>query len=218
MNTMKKVLLVAATAWVIVGCGDEGADLLGGRNPGAPNEQDGPTGAPDAGSQMCETRGRAYIGFGNTSLTASRIDGAIGADRARVKPISALRGEYPRVSGKAPPSLDSVASSFGTEPARWFQKPIMSAVAVVSVFRLGFETCLAYTQTGSEYAALPTAGSAPTVCAALERKLWSRTPSPAEINECTQVAIVDSAAEPDPRRRWAYTCASVLSAAGFMTY
>ena len=35
-----------------------------------------------------------------------------------------------------------------------------------------------------------------------------------ELDACTQVALTDSAAESAPRRRWAYTCASLLSSAG----
>jgi len=30
--------------------------------------------------------------------------------------------------------------------------------------------------------------------------------------------MVDSSIETDPRRRWAYSCAAVLSSAGFLTY
>jgi hypothetical protein len=56
--------------------------------------------------------------------------------------------------------------------------------------------------------------------------MWSRTPTPAEIDACVKVAVTDSVTETPatgarqttPVRRWAYACASVLTSAGFLTY
>ena len=86
------------------------------------------------------------------------------------------------------------------------------------MFRVSFEGCLGFTASAPEYAATPDDGSANKVCASLARKFWSREPSEAETKACAQVALVDSASESDPRRRWAYTCASLLTAAGFLSY
>jgi hypothetical protein len=52
----------------------------------------------------------------------------------------------------------------------------------------------------------------------MARKFWSRAPSDDEVKACTDVALTDTASEPDAKRRWAYTCASLLSASGFLTY
>jgi hypothetical protein len=136
----------------------------------------------------------------------------------RVKPVSALRGEYPRVLGQTPTSFDALATAYGGETERWFREPIMSAVAIASGVGTAFEACLAYTASPPEFATAPTAETAASTCALLERKLWSRTPSQAETDACRDVAIVDSAPETEPRRRWAYACAAVVSAAGFATY
>ena len=46
----------------------------------------------------------------------------------------------------------------------------------------------------------------------------SSSSSQAEVDACVKVAMVDTTKETDPKRRWAYTCASVLTSAGFMTY
>jgi hypothetical protein len=67
-------------------------------------------------------------------------------------------------------------------------------------------------------ASMPTEESAATMCSALMRKAWSKTPSPEEITACTTLATTKLAAEPDARRRWAYVCASVLSSSQFLTF
>ena len=58
------------------------------------------------------------------------------------------------------------------------------------------------------------------------KKFWSRDATDVEAAACVQMAMVDSLTEVSgmstimttPQRRWAYTCAAVMSAAGFMTW
>jgi hypothetical protein len=50
------------------------------------------------------------------------------------------------------------------------------------------------------------------------RKAWSRSPSPDEISGCVNLAVKTLADEKDVARRWAYACASVLSATQFLTF
>jgi len=60
------------------------------------------------------------------------------------------------------------------------------------------------------------------------RKAWSRTPTTTEVDKCVNFAVNATRTEltgspamatpTAPARRWAYTCASVLTAAGFITY
>jgi hypothetical protein len=215
MRTLKGSLLALVASSALLACGDD--ELLPARqhrrdlttNPGGENA---------AASKACPTHGDEYLGFRQTKLVLDRVEAPIGADRARVKPVSALRGEYPRVLAQAPASFDALATSFGSEPDRWFHEPIMSAVALSSMVRTAFEACLAYTASPPEYGIAPTATTAASTCASLERKVWSRTPFSAEVDACRDVAIVDSVSETDPRRRWAYACAAIMSAAGFMTY
>jgi hypothetical protein len=52
----------------------------------------------------------------------------------------------------------------------------------------------------------------------MQHTFWNRAPNPDEVGACVDMATNGTASEPDPRRRWAYTCASVLTAAGFLSY
>src|SRR4029078_8985959 len=82
----------------------------------------------------------------------------------------------------------------------------------------------------AKYAMDPDANTARTECTAWTRKFWSRDASPDEVQACVEVAVNDSASEvvadngnvvtqrSAPQRRWAYACATVLSATGFLAY
>jgi hypothetical protein len=162
--------------------------------------------------------GKSYTGFAGTMLEAGRVDLDQGVERARMKPYSALQGEFNRVLGNNPALLNTSASTFGIEPARWLVEPQASAINLYQSYRIAFQGCLTATNTGANYANAPTAGTADTECKAWQRKFWSRSPTQAEVDSCVQVATVDTTSETNARRRWAYTCAAVLSATGFMTY
>jgi hypothetical protein len=45
-----------------------------------------------------------------------------------------------------------------------------------------------------------------------------RSPTPAEAAACVDLATGKLSTEPDPRRRWSYVCASVLSSSNFLTF
>jgi hypothetical protein len=169
--------------------------------------------------------GKQYTGFAGTMLEAGRVDNDMGLERARVKPYSALTSEYQRVLGNNPALIGQSATTFGQDPARWLTEPTSSAVTVYTAFRVAFQGCLTVTTNtaNAQYQTLPTNTTAATECGTWARKFWSRDANQAEIDACVQVAMVDSAKEgmntnPAANRRWAYACASVLSAAGFMTY
>lgn len=222
--------------------GMQWGDPNGGAGAGGPGSGDGTTNtqSDNGPAATCSTLARKYKGFGGTTLPANpaepgavlawtREDAIAGVDRLRYKPYSALTGEYPRVTGVAAPQLLGASSTtFGTPAARWSTEPQASAVNIYTAFRVSFETCLQYTATDTKYAAAPVDPAASTECGAMARKFWSRTATADEVKACAQVAMVDSATEvnpqtntttnTDPRRRWAYACASVLSSAGFMTY
>lgn len=166
---------------------------------------------------VCD-QGTVYQGFGGRVLVAGRTDEMQNVDRGRVKPYSALAGEYQRVLGKTPTLLGQMSTTFAQAPARWYEEPQSSAVSLYSTFRVGFVGCLELTSTGEAYAATPEVTSAQTVCQDLGRKFWSRAPNATELDACVKVAVQDTTKETNPRRRWAYTCASLLTAAGFITY
>ena len=172
----------------------------------------------DPAAPKCTDVGKNYLGFAGTKLEDKRVNAQIGTDRLRIKPYSALKGEYERTIGAAPATLQQSGASFGTPPDRFSAEPRASAIQVYTAFRVAFDGCLTFTETAPEFAAVPSPDTAAAQCKAMARKFWSRTPSADEVQQCTQVALVDSATEASPRRRWAYTCATLLSTSGFLTY
>ncbi len=216
MSTLVSSVVVVV---LLSGCGGPEADparrrSVGGDTP-PPTDPNNPADKPVV---QCTVTGKAWKGFGGTDLVAKRESAAIGADRARIKPYEALASEYERTIGTVPTSLGPAAASFGAAPDRFDAEPQSSAIALYSAYRVAFEGCLGFTQSAAEYATAPTAATSASVCTALARKFWSRAPEAGEVQACAQVAMIDSATEADPRRRWAYTCASLLSASGFLTY
>ncbi len=209
-------LLVGALS--AIGCASEGDDRTPrGTDPNAPPPGGTDPNAPPV-DPVSQCTGKEFIGFGQEKLTASRVGALSGADQRRVKSFAVLRTEFPRVLGRAPASLNASASTFGAPPARWDEEPQLNAVALQTAYTIAFDGCLDYTAQGAEYATAPDANSAPGVCGAMQRKFWNQTPTPAEIASCVDVAVVDAAGEADSRRRWAYACASVLTASGFLSY
>lgn len=222
---MKATLTISflSIALLLAACGDADPGALGpgagnGGEPG-PGEDPGtdPTNPTDpTDPALCS--GREYKGFDDVPLHAGRAVEKVGVDRARIKPFGALRTEYARVLGNTPASLQGAAATFAQPPARWYEEPQSNAVALQTSYTIAFDGCLTYTQSAPEFAAAPDANSAATQCGAMARKFWSKTPTPQEIQACVDVAVTGAASEPNARRKWAYACASVLSASGFLTY
>lgn len=166
----------------------------------------------------CEQLGRTYTGIGGAQLQAGRVEEAPYSDRRRMKPFSALRGEYQRVLGNQAADLDAFAATFGRPPARWFEEPEASANTLYASFTLAYQGCTDFTASAVEYAEAPTEESAAATCAAFARRFWDRDAEEEELAGCVEYAVSGTASESNPRVRWAYTCASVLTAAGFVSY
>lgn len=209
---------------VLTGCASDPGALQGddsvdpnntgpGTNPDGTNPQD--QNADPA--QTCPV-GQAYVGFAGTKLETGRVEAVIGADRSRVKPYSALSGEYTRVLGAQPASLAGAAATFGQPANRWYVEPQASAISLYTAYSVAFDGCLTYTGTDAKYTTAPSQATASTECAAMTRKFWSRTASTDEVNACVKVAVTDTASITDAKRRWAHTCASVMTASGFLAY
>jgi hypothetical protein len=205
-------------AGVMLACGDSGNDLNGGPQRGGTDPNANPNAQqPDPGDPaLCTSK--TYPGFDAKELTADRKVQRLGTDRARMKPFSALQTEYGRVLGNTPASLKGSGVTFGESVPRWYDEPEANAVQLQTAYSIAFDGCLTYTGTAAEFAGAPDQASAETQCSAMARKFWSKTPNPTEIAACVEVATTGSAAEADPRRKWAYACASVLTSAGFLTY
>ena len=223
MKLLSQLSLLAALASLgvcLTACGEDPDSLTGRANrsgPGGANSDD-PNAAPGALECTAKPEGRSYVLFDGRKLEEKRANENVGVNRARLKPHAVMKGEYQRVLGLVPASLETSAGSFDGAPARWYSEAQHSGVSLNAVFGISFEACGAYTKTATEYAAAPTPDSAAQVCAALMRKAWSRTASPEEIAACTTLATTKLEAEPDARRRWAYVCASVLSSSQFLTF
>jgi len=162
--------------------------------------------------------GYGYEGFGGTRLEAGREDEEVGFDRDRVKPYSALSGEYARVLGKAAPALlGQLASTFGQVPPRWYVEPSATAVSLYSSMRVAFVGCLDFTNT-ADFDAMPDATNAVEKCTGFAKRFWSRSPDTDEVQACVDVVVSGTNRESAARRKWAYGCASVLSSAPFLTF
>jgi hypothetical protein len=216
------ILLVSILACSSAGCeasrfsvgnDDDGSDLDGG-----------PGSDADVGL-VCNT-GRTYQGFGGLELTGSRVALEANVERARVKPFETLAGgtghksDYARVLGTSgPPSaLSGMGPTFFQAPARWWQEPRPGAINLFAAYRTAYQGCKALTASDEAYAAAPDAASATASCAAWQTTFWRRVPAPFEIDECVTLAVTGTSAITDVRLRWATTCASVLTSAGFLTY
>ncbi len=197
-----------------------------GQNPNDPSNPSNPN--PEQPPPPRCDMGKTYTGFSGTELTVGRVDQDIGPERDRIKPYSAMAAEYNRALGNTPALLAQSASTFDNPPARWYVEPASSAVSIYTAYRIAFQGCLTLTSgTGApaKYQTAPTNSTAAAECQAWATKFWSREPTQEEVDACVKVAMVDSMTEgtnppqnTTAPRRWAYTCASVLTAAGFTTY
>lgn len=236
-------LLVAGVGLVstlAVGCGDDERCLIGRCDEPASSGGAGRGAEATAEAPLCTSTGRERLGLGKAKLGVGRVAEPHGADRGRMKPYSALLTEYARVLGEdnAPDLVRSSGATFGEPAERTFLEPEPNAVSLFTAYRVAFEGCLRVTgalpnakgQTAGDakYAAAPTADTARAECSAWAHRFWSRAATPDEVNACVEVAMVESLKEDQtngsapvattPVRRWAYACASVLTATGFLTY
>ena len=216
-------LLVFATISALSGiaCVEDPNSLTGGRDRRGTNGDvdDENPGDTSAALQCTEAPvGRSYTLFDGSKTEAKRQNENVGVNRARVKPFAAMEQEFQRVLGVVPPSLKGAAGSFDVPAARWYGEAEYSAISLHAMAEIAFEGCLAYTKSSPAFAAAPTDDSARTECSKLMRKAWSRSPSPDEIAGCADLATTTLADEKDVSRRWAYACASVLSASQFLTF
>ena len=222
---MKTFAIALASTFLVLACGaDDSDELLGGPGPTGPTKpgEEAPKPPP-----TCADLQTKYAGFGGTKLEAGRTDYVLGAEHTRTKPFEALRDDYKRLFGVEPASLASSGPTFGDAPAHWYIEPSPGAVSLYQSYRVAFEACLGETKTDPKWAAPPTSESAKAQCAEWQRKFWSRTPPAESIAACAKVAETDSLEEAapggaskdtEPRRRWAYACASVLTAGEFVMY
>ncbi|CAN5924704.1 hypothetical protein BH11MYX4_BH11MYX4_63800 [soil metagenome] len=213
--------ITAFVALLAFGCSAEDGNQLGSSgNPTAPGDPPTtPPGTTPPGTiDPATCGGKDFASFDGKSLIADRAVANVGVDRGRFKPYDALAAEYKRVLGSTPASLAAAADTFGKSDPRWYDEPLAGGVVLQTSYSIAFDGCLTYTASAADFAAAPTAATAATKCAEMARTFWSRTASPDQTAACVDVAVTGAATVTDPRKRWAYACASVLSSAGFLTY
>lgn len=243
MSTYKIGLtLVALTLLGTTACSEEVDMLTNGK--GARNKDGATEGAPCTSNEQCQSGTcdveaktclaasvesalqcnakpegtRSYKLFDGTKLEEKRANEGVAINRARVKPYAVMASEYQRVLGNTPETIKTAGGSFDAAPARWFAEATYSGVSMNAVFNISYEGCLTYARASADLKSAPTADSAKTECSKLMRKAWSKTPTPAEVDSCVELATKKTEAEADAGRRWAYVCATVLSSSQFLTF
>ena len=230
---MRALIATTIVSLLVVACAAEDADSLNGRRGGdngagengdVPGENgdgtnpggDGTTPGADPTQPGTCKLGAPHPGFANVDFVGDRKPGAVGVDRRRIKPYSALSSEFQRALGVVPANLAQSAAAYGEVPARWYQEPTAGAVSLYTTYTLAFTSCYD-TMTAPQFAQMPDATSAATECAKMQRKFWQRTATPDEVKACVDftMGLTD---ETVARRRWAHACASILTSAGFTTY
>ena len=216
-----KTLIPVLVSVAVAGCADHATiDIKMQKNPNMPVEPVVKPVTPVDPQMPVDTtcdQGYNYQGFGGMRLEVGRDEDQVGFDRDRVKPLTALRGEYARVLGTTPILLDSLSNTFGNTPPRWYIEPEANAVSLYSSMRVAFVGCLNVTA-AVEYDAVPDATNARVKCASFAHRFWSRAANTEELDSCVEVVTLKTGEEPNARRKWAYACASVLSSASFLTY
>lgn len=219
MKTRDIIVTLTIAAVAVAACDEPTGDgfrrgsRVGGEDDGA-GEADAPADPNEPGG--CAL-GAKHVGFAGHDFAASRTVGGLGKDRRRIKPFSALGSELERVLGTTPAALTQSAAAFGDVPARWYAEPVSGAVSLYTTLSLTFSACYD-SMSAAKYAQAPTAQTAAVECATLQRKAWQREPTPDETKACVDLAVTTTAGEPVARRRWAHACASVMTAAGFISY
>ena len=197
---MNKLVLCFA----LVGCtGDIGGDDMTG--------DDGPD------PVVCEAT-RTYLGFDGTPLEATRPAIAAGSQRQRRNPFGALAPEYAKALGLTTFDTKAYAATFGKPPARWYAEPAASANTVYAAFALAYDACTQHMATDPLYAAAPDANNAGLVCRDHARRAWHREATDTEAAACITYTVDQTNPADAPRKRWAYSCAAVLGASGFLAY
>lgn len=222
MSNMRAIIgtmTVSFCSLLVVACVGEVDSLTGGRRGpggGPGDDPEGTTPGADPTQPGTCKEGDPHKGFADVDFVGDRKPGAIGADRRRVKPYSAMNSEFQRTLGTVPNALAQSGAAFGDVPARWYAEPTAGAISLYTTYTLAFTACYD-AMTAPAFAQGPTAETAAVECAKMQRKFWQRTATPEETQACVDLAV-GLTTETVARRRWAHACASIMTSAGFTTY
>ncbi len=244
----KSLLFVFALSLVAIGCSGTHGDCLTGEDcaltgvdPVDPGEQPPAPLCADTGADYIGL-GDVSLIAGRTPGLINANRGRTKPYSSLVTEYSRVLGE-----SSSPELIKETGTAFGAAPERWFSEPQPSAVSLYTAFRVGFEACLKTTGglpvetttpppagttpfvPNAKFKIAPTDADARSQCASWARTFWSRDASAEEIQACVDVALSSTSEMiPDdgvlttrtttPERRWAYTCATLLTATGFLVY
>lgn len=163
--------------------------------------------------------GRRYKGFGNSELSAGRVtEVPLEMDRFRIKSLQSLSAEFARVVGTVPLSLAANQATFIDPGPRWFVEPLASGVTLFTVYRVAFEAGLKFVDGNPDMVANLAEPTVTEVCRNFAITAWQKQPTEAQVASCAKLALIDTAPEPDPKARWAYALASILTSTEFINY
>lgn len=203
-------IIQAALFLSLAACAGEISDIDDGDGDGSGSNEPEPV--------VCETT-RSYPGFGGASLEADRLAIEPGSDRLRLKPFTVLATEYNRALGLTGFNTGPYAATFGRPPARWFAEPLASASTLYAAYALAYDACTQHTTANAAaFANAPTTVIADRICRDFARAAWHREATDAEAATCATFAVDKTNSADAPAKRWAYTCAAVLTAEGFLAY
>lgn len=229
---MRQIIPSVIASFILIACAGESDELSNGAGRGGRNNNgtdgtgDGTTPGSDPTQPGSCKEGVPHVGFAGTDFVQDRKVGGIGSDRSRIKPFSALKTDFQRTLGNIPAQMNASAPAYGDVVDRWYAEPIAGAVSLNTTYNLAFAGCFD-TMTAANYSVMPTAATATEECAKMQRKFWSRTPTPDETQACANFAMgvtdpdnlaANVTADQKIRRHWAHACASVMTSTGFTTY
>lgn len=233
-NSVSMVVLGGLLACSAAGDDSLEGDPSGGGNGGGGGGSSGAV-TPEP-PKDCRSLQTVYKGLGGKDLNL-RVDGTqdsafapVVLDRHRMKPYDVLKGDFERVLGTTGQTdmqslLNGSADAFGAAPNRWYAEPQASAVSLYTTYRIAFRGCLQYAAVTAELQQTPTPATAGAECAKLAQKAWDRAPVKEEIDACVAIATDEASfakgtPQPvtDPKAKWAYACASVLTSSNFTSY
>lgn len=205
-------LAVATIALFALGCSDEG---------GAPDA--GPVPAATA-ARACGIVPKAYTGLDGKLLARDRDETPSSQDIMRIKPFTALLGDYRRIFGTPPRAAFDAASTFGVVPPRWFAEPQAGAISLFAAHRIAFAGCVSLMPSHEAWATMPSEEEARSQCTQWGREFWGHPPDTAQRETCvkfvTNDALFSGATPPvtNAGERWAAGCAMMLTTEEFLSY
>jgi hypothetical protein len=194
------------------------AGLIDGTDEGEGEGEGEGSGSGEPEAPVVCTQAREYKNMGGEDLTADRPTIAVSTDRLRMKPYASLAEEYKRSLGLTDFSTVAFAGTFGKPPARWYEESTASASTIYAAFALAYDGCTRKAAAGGDFDLVPSATIADRVCRDLARVAWNREATDDEAAACATYAVNQTRATDPARTRWAYTCATVLTATHFIAY